>query len=149
MEIVEHTLPVELEAFLDRPLFCFLGTVDAGNPRVTPLWFLWEDDAVWIIANDEKTYPTRVRDHPAVDLAVVDFEAETGRVQHVGMRGRASVRPHDPARAERLLQRYLGPEKATWDQERFGDPREWDERMVMLEIEPETVVARDQSYSPS
>ncbi len=149
MDLVENTLPVDLETFLDRPLFCFLGTVDAGDPRVTPLWFLWEDDAVWIIANDEKTYPDRVRAHPTVDLAVVDVDVTSGLVQHVGMRWTATVEPHDPARAERLLTAYLGPETDEWDPERFGDPHEWGDHMVMLRIEPETVVARDQSYRPA
>jgi nitroimidazol reductase NimA-like FMN-containing flavoprotein (pyridoxamine 5'-phosphate oxidase superfamily) len=148
MEIVENTLPVDVEEFLRRPLFCFLGTTDAGEPRVTPLWFRWEEGAVWIVANDEKTYPQRVRDHPGVDLAVVDFDVRTGRVQHVGMRGTASVEPHDPSLAERLLTEYLGPEKGSWDPDRFGDPREWGEKMVMLRVVPETVVARDQSYDP-
>ena len=148
MDVLENSLPVDIETFLERPLFCFLGTVDAGDPRVTPLWFLWEDGEIWIIANDEKTYPSRIRDHPAVDLAIVDFDVETGLVQHVGMRGTASVEPHDPARAERLLEPYLGPERVKWDADRFGAPRDWGEKMVMLRIEPARVVARDQSYDP-
>lgn len=149
MEIVENTLDVSVESFLDRPLFCFLATTDDGAPRVTPLWFLWEDDAVWIIANSEKTYPSRVEENPETALAVVDFDRATGRVQHVGMRGRATVEPHDPERAERLLAGYLGPDEDEWDQSRFPDPHEWSDQMVMLRFVPETVVARDQSYEPA
>jgi predicted pyridoxine 5'-phosphate oxidase superfamily flavin-nucleotide-binding protein len=57
MEIIENTLPVELAEFLERPLFCFLGTISAeGEPRVSPLWYLWEDERIWIIADTtEKT----------------------------------------------------------------------------------------------
>lgn len=149
MELVENTLPVDVETFLDRPLFCFLATTDDGSPRISPLWFLWEDGAVWMIADDRKTYPSRVRRDPETALAIVDFERSTGRVQHVGMRGRAAVEPLDPARAERLLARYLGPEKDEWDQSRFPDPHEWGEEMVMIRFDPETVVARDQSYAPA
>lgn len=149
MELVENTLDVGLETVLERPLFCFLGTVDNGDPRATPLWFLWENGAVWIIANGEKSYPKRVEQHPETALAVVDFERTSGRVQHVGMRGRTTVEPHDPERAIRLLEPYLGPEMSEWDQERFGDPHDWGEKMVMLRFVPETVVARDQSYAPA
>jgi nitroimidazol reductase NimA-like FMN-containing flavoprotein (pyridoxamine 5'-phosphate oxidase superfamily) len=149
MDIVENTLGVDVESFLKRPLFCFLGTVDGGDPRVTPLWFLWEDGAAWIIANDEKTYPTRIRNHSAATMAVVDFDRASGRVQHVGMRGTAEVRPHDPERAVRLLEPYLDPDPEAWDDERFGDPFAWGEEMVFLRFDPETVVARDQSYAPS
>ena len=67
---------------------------------------------------------------------------------HVGVRGRATVEPHDPARAKRLLRRYLGPDEDQWDEERFPDPETWGDRMVFVRVEPETVVARDQSYVP-
>lgn len=149
MEIVENSLDAELDEFLARPLFCFLATTDDGEPRVSPLWFRWEDEAIWIIADAEKTYPERVERNPRVALAIVDFDATRGRVQHVGVRGRASVEPHDPARAKRLLRGYLGPDEEQWDEERFPDPATWGDRMVFVRVEPETVVARDQSYVPS
>ena len=149
MEIVENSLGTDIDSFLERPLFCFLGTVDGGDPRVTPLWFLWEDGAVWTVANGEKSYPKRVEAHPETAVAVIDFERATGRVEHVGMRGRATVEPHDPDRAIRLLKPYLGPDPEAWDQDRFPDPHEWGEEMVMLRFVPGTVVARDQSYAPA
>lgn len=146
MEIIENTLDVELDALLARPLFCFLATTDDGEPRNSALWFLWEDEAFWIIADTEKTYPERVERNPSVELAIVDFDVTTGKVQHVGVRGRATVEPHDPDRARRLLRRYLGPDESQWDDDRFPDPETWDDRMVFVRVEPETVVARDQSY---
>lgn len=149
MEIVENTLNVDLETFLNRPLFCFLATTDDSSPRVSPLWFLWEDDAIWIIGDTQKTYPTRIEQNPETALAIVDFDRTTGKVQHVGMRGQATVEPHDPARAERLLSQYLGSDKDEWDKPFFGDPYEWGDEMVMIRFHPETVVARDQSYSPA
>lgn len=149
MEIVEDTLDVDLETFLNRPLFCFLATTDHGSPRISPLWFLWEDSAIWIIGDTQKTYPTRIERNPETALAIVDFDRSTGRVQHVGMRGRATVEPHDPTRAERLLLQYLGSDKDEWDEPFFGDPHEWGDEMIMIRFDPETVVARDQSYSPA
>lgn len=147
MEVVEDSLPVALDAFLERPLFCHLGTLAPGGPRVSPLWFLWEDDAVWIIADTEtKSYPDRVRRDDRVALAIVDFDPGIGLVQHVGMRGRGSIEPFDVDRAERLLSRYLGDDRDGWDA-RFTGP--WDERWQLLRVDPETVVARDQSYTAS
>jgi nitroimidazol reductase NimA-like FMN-containing flavoprotein (pyridoxamine 5'-phosphate oxidase superfamily) len=150
MEVIEDTLDADLDEFLSRPLFCFLGTVSAdGDPRVSPLWFLWEDGAAWIVADSRKTYPDRVERHPETALAVVDFDRTTGRVQHVGMRGRATVEPHDPERVIRLLTPYLGPDMDEWDESRFPDPHEWGEEMATIRFEPDTVVARDQSYAPT
>lgn len=147
MEIVEDSLPVSLETFLERPLFCFLGSHVEAGPRVTPLWFLWEDDALWIIANyGEKTYPHRVEVDSRVDVAIVDFEPDTGLVQHVGMRGHARIESFDLDRAERLLAGYLGEDRSRWDP-KFTGP--WDDRWRLIRVEPETVVARDQSYEAS
>ncbi|MFB6104532.1 MAG: pyridoxamine 5'-phosphate oxidase family protein [Halobacteriaceae archaeon] len=147
MEVVENTLAEPLDAVLSKPLFCFLGTLSGtGEPRISPLWYLWEDETVWIIADSERTYTTRVADHPRTALAIVDFDVETGRVVHVGMRGTASVEALDPDRVDRLLGRYLGPETTDWDPRFAGlDSDRW----RLIRFEPETVVARDQSFTPS
>lgn len=147
MDVIEDTLPVELDAFLDRPLFCFLATVSAdGLPRVSPLWYLWEGGEIWIIANRERTYATRVRETPETALAIVDFDVVAGLVQHVGMRGTATVEPLDTARVNRLLRRYLGDETESWDDGfRDLDPSKWG----LIRFAPETAVARGQSFSPS
>ena len=67
-----------------------------------------------------------------------------GLVQHVGLRGHATIGPFDPDRARRLLSRYLGPNEDQWD-ERFratlADPEN-----VLVRFTPETVVKRDVSY---
>ena len=52
MEIVDRTLEEDLDSVLDRPLFCFLAqATPGGEPRVSPLWFLWEAGCIWIIAD--------------------------------------------------------------------------------------------------
>jgi nitroimidazol reductase NimA-like FMN-containing flavoprotein (pyridoxamine 5'-phosphate oxidase superfamily) len=148
MEIVENTLSVPLDDFLDRPLFCFLGQTTAdGQPRVSPLWYLWEGGRLWIIADTvEKSYTARVEQHPETAVAVVDFDVRTGRVEHVGMRGTAELTPLEADRANRLLRRYLGEDTDEWDPG-FVDLD--DDRWAFIEFRPETVVARDQSFAPS
>lgn len=77
-----------------------------------------------IIADTEKTYPSRIRQKPETALAIVDFTLATEAVQHVGVCGQATVEPHDPSRTEHLLSRYLGPDETEWDESRFPDPDE-------------------------
>lgn len=156
MNIVQHTVkgdPHEVaENLLDRPLFCFVGmlSVDGHAPRVSPLWFLWEDEAVWILGDTQETHTTRLEHHSEVAVAIVDFEATTGRLQHVGMRGSASFEAYDGERAFRLLRRYLGPDPSNWDPNMFADPREGEsDRWTFVRISPETVVVRDFSYNVS
>lgn len=145
MEIVENTLEVSVDDFLERPLFCFLGQCADAGPRLSPLWFLWEDGSVWIVAQlDGRSYPERVRQDPRSAVGIVDFDPATGRVEHVGMRGEATLEPYDEDRARRLFEKYLGPERSEWP-ESFVDLDV--EAYRLLTFEPATVVARDQSYA--
>lgn len=148
MRIIEDpTRALALEEFLSRPLFAFLGTASPdGDPRVSPVWFLWEDASVWLLGNlRSDSFPGRVANHAACALAIEDYDQHTGRVHHVGMRGNATIEPFEVGLANRLLRRYLGPERNLWDRQRFIDPLE-DPDNVLVRFEPDTVVVRDVSY---
>jgi len=133
-----------LEAVLSRPLFAHLATDSNDGPRESPVWFLWEEGALWIIGNRvTDSFPSRVVREPRCAVGVVDFDAATGKVLHVGFRGRARVEAHDAERMRRLLGRYMG-EEARWDP-RFLEILD-DEDYVFVRFEPETAVVRDQSY---
>ena len=144
MEIIEDSLEVALNEFLARPLFCFLAQRSGNGPRLSPLWFLWEDGAVWNVAQlDKRSYPGRVRAYPESALAIVDFEPGTGRVEHVGMRGEATLEPYDRSRAGRLFEKYLGDDREAWPETFRGLDAE---SYRLIRFDPETAVARDQSY---
>jgi nitroimidazol reductase NimA-like FMN-containing flavoprotein (pyridoxamine 5'-phosphate oxidase superfamily) len=133
-----------LADLLSRPLFAHLATASEQGPRESPVWFLWEGGALWIIGNYKTdTFPKRVEREPRCAVGVVDFDAATGLVQHAGFRGRARLTPHDPARIERLLSRYMG-ERERWDP-RFVEILD-DADYIFVRFEPETAVVRDQSY---
>lgn len=150
MEVVENTLGTSLEAFLARPLFGHLATRAPEGPRESPVWYLWEDDAAWILGDAATdTFPSRIERDSACSLGVVDYDPERGLVQHVGIRGLGTVEPFDPSLAERLLARYLGPDRNEWDprfSEYVANPTE---TALLVRVAPETVVARDQSYAPA
>ena len=133
-----------LEELLARPLFAHLATASESGPRESPVWFLWEDDALWIIGNNQTdSFPKRIALEPRCAIGIVDFDVSGGTVHHLGFRGRARLEPHDRDRMMRLLSRYL------------GEVRQWDSRFVeilddtnygFIRFIPETVVVRDQSY---
>lgn len=140
---------VDLAEFLSRPLFGYLATASDAGPRVSPVWFLWEGETIWIMGNRETdSFPTRIKQDPRSALTIVDFDRNKGLVHHVGMRGRARIVPFDKERAKRLLHRYLGRQEDHWDAQRFIEPLD-DANNVFIRFEPETVVARDQSFRPS
>lgn len=130
---------------LMRPLFAHLATASEHGPRESPVWFLWEDGAIWIIGNRETdSFPSRIAAEPRCALGIIDFDISKGVLQHVGIRGRASLAAHDRGRMEKVFRRYMG-ELRQWDS-RFVKILD-DLNYVFIRLEPDTVVVRDQSYS--
>ena len=147
MEIQRSGSPFDLDEFLARPLFAHLATASADGPRESPVWFLWEHDTIWPIANSTDSFPKRVAIESRCALGFVDFNVEDGFLQHVGMRGTASVEPLDHDRLYRLLRRYLGEDRSAWNQQ-FREAVV-DQLDLMIRFEPQSVVMRDQSYFKS
>lgn len=145
MKIINENKTFELETLLEKPLFAHLSTVSEEGPRESPVWFHWEDECLWAIGNPGNTFPLRIEAEPNCAVGIVDFDHLTVKVMHAGFRGKATVEPFDTALAERLLSKYLGDNKENWD-ERF---QHQDDENVLIRFVPETVVVRDQSYSPS
>jgi len=139
--------PFDLEQFLRQPLFAHLATQSPDGARDSPCWFLWEDDALWIIGErGANTFLERIEVNPRVAVGVVDFDVHSGQVRHVGVRGTARIEPWDPERARRLLSRYLGDDVSKWDPERFQPNLRPRDDLVFVRVEPESMVVRDQSY---
>jgi nitroimidazol reductase NimA-like FMN-containing flavoprotein (pyridoxamine 5'-phosphate oxidase superfamily) len=40
--------PVQMTAFLARPLIARLATADGGQPRVVPMWYRWDGGSLWM-----------------------------------------------------------------------------------------------------
>lgn len=134
----------EIRQVLDMPLMAHIATASADGSRHSPVWFLWEDGAIWLIGTTRDSFPRRLRLDPRCAIGVVHFDLERGILLHVGMRGSATVLPIDRDRLHRLLRRYLGDDERAWDAEfrhTVIDPLD-----LMVKFVPETIVARDQSY---
>jgi len=136
----------DVEEFLSRPLTARVAT---NGPTVRPTWFLWEDDAFWILTGTWATLPGRVRSDPAVALVVDECDLTTGTVRQVIARGRAELVPFDVPRGRRKLSRYLGADETRWD-DRFrrylhDDPA--GKGTAWLRLRPASLIARDLSYA--
>ena len=143
-DIDEQSASRLMDEILARPLFAHLATASEHGPRESPVWFLWEDGALWIIGNYKTdSFPKRIEREPRCAVGVVHFEVSTGLVQHVGLRGQARLEAHDAGRMKRLLSRYMG-EPERWDS-RFVEILD-DADYIFIRFEPETAVVRDQSY---
>jgi Pyridoxamine 5'-phosphate oxidase len=136
----------DVEEFLSRPLTARVAT---NGPTVRPTWFLWEDDAFWILTGTWARLPDRVRADPAVALVVDECDLTTGTVRQVIARGQAELLPFDVPRGRRKLARYLGADETCWD-ERFrrylyADPA--GKGTTWLRLRPALLSVRDLSYA--
>jgi len=134
----------DVAGFLQQPLVAHLATASPDGPRESPVWFLWEDQAMWLVGNERDSFPKRLRADGRCAVGVVEFDLRRGLLKHVGIRGIATVIPLDRFRLHRLLRRYLGENDSMWNP-RFRESVI--ERLtLMVKIEPTSIVARDQSY---
>ncbi|WP_019816262.1 pyridoxamine 5'-phosphate oxidase family protein [Saccharomonospora saliphila] len=135
----------DIEAFLAQPLTARIAT---NGPTVRPVWYLWEDTALWTITGGWAALPGRVRADPAIAVVIDQCDLTTGTVRQVIARGRAELLPFDVARGRRKLSRYLGDDEQRWDA-RFrrylhADPERTG--IVWLRLRPESLLATDLSY---
>lgn len=119
---------VSVEEFLARPLVAHVAT---GGPTVRPVWFLWEDGALWWITGSYSRLPELLAADPAVSVVVDSCDLHTGEVLQVVLTGDAEVVDLDPGRARRKLGRYLG-----------GDPDRWPERFRAVLDDPDARLVR-------
>lgn len=132
---------------LSQPLMANLATASEDGPRNAPVWFIWEDGAIWLLATKGGSSARRLEADPRCAVEIVRFDNSAGILLHLGLRGSASVEPMDPDRFRRLLSKYLGPDQALWNPwfidtiARIDDP---DGRLIRLV--PESTFTNNVSY---
>jgi hypothetical protein len=96
------------------------------------------------------TFQLRVRDDPRVAVGIVDFDPRSGTLQHVGIRGVASLEPWNDDLAGRLHYRYYSRLNG-YDRPPAPTGAEVVGRLPMsfVKVEPSQVVIRDQGYAKS
>lgn len=136
--------PLEL---LSRPLMANLATQSGDGPRNAPVWFIWEDGAIWLLGSKSSSSVRRLISDPRCAVEIVRFDNDGGILLHLGLRGSATVEPMDPDRFRRLLAKYLGPDEASWNSwfiENIATIEDPDGRLIRLV--PESVFTNNVSY---
>ncbi|XXM72482.1 pyridoxamine 5'-phosphate oxidase family protein [Lysinibacillus sphaericus] len=146
MKIIKGNRGFDLDEFLQKPLFAHLSSLSEDGPRESPVWFYWEDEHIYIIGTPSSdSFPGRIEKNPKCAIGIVELDPSKGKVLHAGFRGQAAVQPFDKGIATRLLERYLGPDEESWDPRFQG----LGNSNVLIKFTPETIVIRDQSFTPS
>jgi hypothetical protein len=139
--------PFDPDALLSMPLMANLATVSDDGPRNAPVWFLWENGALWMLGNDGSSSVRRLAKDARCAVEIVHYDNARGILAHLGLRGRATVETMDPPRFRRLLAKYLGPNEERWNTwflarvARIDDP---DGRLIRLD--PASVFTNNVSH---
>ena len=140
--VVQNDFDIDL--VLSQPLMAFIATICEEGPRSSPVWFLFEDEVVWLFGTESDSFVQRLRADPRCALSVVDFDLEAGLLLHTGIRGTCTLGEVRVDRLKRFVGKYLGSDEAVWNAwfvQRIVEPLE-----VMICLTPETIVAKDVSY---
>ena len=134
----------DIETLLNKPLMAHLSTVDKGEPRDSPVWFIWEDSSLWLFGTVKDSFIKRLQQEPRCAVGIVDFDLQKGILKHVGIRGTAHIGEVDHERLRRFVSKYLGSHSHDWNQwfvANIVDPLN-----VMVQIVPKSIVAKDVSF---
>jgi hypothetical protein len=132
---------------LSQPLMANLATLSPEGPRNAPVWFLWEEETLWIPSSTSSSSVTRLAQDDRVAVEIVRFDLAAGGLFHLGLRGRAEVVAMDVPLFRRLLAKYLGPDENKWNPwfienvACFDDP---EGRFIRLR--PETIFTKNVSF---
>lgn len=135
----------EVREFLSRPLTAHLAT---HGPHLRPVWFLWENDAFWILTGPWSTVRRDLGIDPRVALVVDTTNLATGETKQVVATGQGEILPWDPDRGWRMLRRYLGDDTDAWD-DRFQAYLRGESGSVWLRLSASGPTLIDLSFVPS
>lgn len=139
--------PFDADLLLAMPLMANLATISEEGPRNAPVWFLWEDGALWMLGDDRSSSVRRLEADPRCAVEIVHYDNARGILAHLGLRGRAVLEPMSPPRFRRLLAKYLGPDEAAWNPwfvcevARIDDPAG-----RLIRLDPDSVFTNNVSY---
>lgn len=137
--------PSEVDEFLTAARTAHLATSDArGRPHVTPIWFVWYGEAIWIHSLVNSQRWSDIQAHPDVAFVADDGRAYnelrgveiTGTARSVGSVPRAPGPPAELEEVELLFAR------------KNGGPNGPTGHHVWLRIEPRVMVSWDHRKIP-
>jgi nitroimidazol reductase NimA-like FMN-containing flavoprotein (pyridoxamine 5'-phosphate oxidase superfamily) len=128
----------EITHLLKLAIPAHLATLDpAGFPRITPIWFLWEDGIFYMSSGQERRHVRDIHRDPRVGLCI-SIEESQGQegsrpYRQIIARGYAQVQPDTYEKwARKLILKYISGEAgAVRSQQSAGKP------LAVIALRPE------------
>ncbi|NGN69363.1 pyridoxamine 5'-phosphate oxidase family protein [Streptomyces sp. A7024] len=134
--------PQELDAFLAEQRTCRVATVGAdGAPHVSPLWFLWDGEALWLYSITRSRRWAQLQADPRVSV-VVDAGHEYGELRGAELSGKVERVGEAPRTGEPCPE--LEAVEPLFYRKNFGvDSLPHDGRHAWLRLKPESITSWD------
>src|SRR5579875_1798773 len=130
----------ERDAFLAEQRTCRVATTGPDGPHATPLWYVWDGDALWLYSIVRSRRWADLRRDPRVGV-VVDAGTDYFELRGVEITGRVEVVGEVP-RTGAPDDRLAAVEAAFADRYFSGvDSMYYDERHAWLRVEPEKLTS--------
>jgi len=103
--------PEERNQFLTGARTCRVATVSASGPHVSPLWFVWHDESIWLYSITTSRRFKDLHEDPRIAI-VVDDGHDYLELRGVEISGRARVVGEVPRTGEQAVPELVPVENA-------------------------------------
>jgi len=138
--LIREMTESEIVKLLSRDVPARLATLDPdGYPRITPIWFLWQDDAFFMTSVAGKIQLRNLERNPAASICVDVEGPDSGSGyrpnRQVKAKGDVRLFKDDGRWTREITLKYLsGPEARKMAERRASMPR------LVIELRPEELV---------
>jgi nitroimidazol reductase NimA-like FMN-containing flavoprotein (pyridoxamine 5'-phosphate oxidase superfamily) len=130
---------VKLASFLSRPLLARMGTARNNQPHVTPVWFQWDGESIWISAFSSTRKLKELRQNPKCSI-VIDTDFGQAELAGAILEGEADLITYPEEfmhqKTTEIYIRYLGPQGVL-----EKDPQSWihDPENTLIKLTPQKI----------
>ena len=127
--------PEQIEAYLSKPHIADLATVRPdGSPHVAPVWFLYEDGVVKVLAETSSVKVKNLKNEPRVSVSIATDQQP---YEYVIVNGVAEVSGGDISDIlRRISVHYQGPEEG----ERYAEKTLRELVLCLITIRPSKLI---------
>lgn len=131
----------ELDEFLTSEYTCRVGTATDGVPHLTPLWFVWHQQAVWLYSLNRSKRWKDIQRGSTVSI-LVDAGTEFTQLRGAELLGKATVVGEVPRLGE-PVEELVEVERIFASKYAGGVEFGYDGRHGWLRVDPDTIRSWD------
>jgi hypothetical protein len=132
----------ELADFLAVARTCRVATTGPAGPHVSPLWFLWHEDSLWLYSITSSQRFTDLQRDPRVAV-VIDDGDRYEELRGVELTGRAEVVGEVPRTGDRDLPELVPVEAGYAAKYQGRATLRYDARHAWLRVAPDKITSWD------